>query len=63
MIQDDDGHWRSPPDRPNLPMMYTLRAEKQITSLNHGDLLYDQYGLPRGGGDFSLTDIEPALKP
>ena len=24
--------------------------------------LYDEGGLPPGGGDFSLTDIEPALK-
>jgi SAM-dependent methyltransferase len=63
MVQDGDGHWRTPPDRPNLPMMYTLRAVKQITSLNHGDLLYDERGLPREGGDFSLTDVKPALRP
>jgi SAM-dependent methyltransferase len=62
MVQGEDGLWHAPRDRPNMPMMYTLRAEKQITSLNHGDLLYDELGLPRGGGDFSLTDIEPALK-
>lgn len=57
-----DGHWRMPPDRPNLPMMYTLRAMKQLTSLNYGDLLPDERALPSGGGDFSLTDVEPALK-
>jgi hypothetical protein len=62
MVQGDDGHWRAPPDRPNLPMMYTLRAVKQITSLNYRELLYDERGLPLGGGDFSLTDVKPALK-
>lgn len=61
-VQGDDGHWRAPPDRPNLPMMYTLRAVKQITSLNYRELLYDERGLPLGGGDFSLTDVKPALK-
>lgn len=62
MERGGDGHWRTPPDRPNLPMMYTLRAMKQITSLNYRELLYGERGLPRGGGDFSQTDIEPALK-
>jgi hypothetical protein len=62
MVQNGDGHWRTPPDRPNLPMMYTLRAVKQITSLNYRELLYDERGLPSGGGDFSLTDVKPALK-
>ncbi len=28
MVQGDDRHWRAPPDRPNMPMMYTLRAVK-----------------------------------
>lgn len=58
MVQGDDGHWRAPPERPNLPMMYTLRAVKQITSLDHGDLLYER-GLPFEGADFSLTDVKP----
>ena len=27
-------------------------------STDHGDWLYDEDGLPRGNGDFTLTDIE-----
>lgn len=26
MVQGDDGRWRAPAGRPNMPMMYTLRA-------------------------------------
>lgn len=28
MVQGDDRQWRAPPGRPNMPMMYTLRAAK-----------------------------------
>ena len=29
------------------------------SAIEHGDLLYDEHGLPKGA-DFTLTDIEPA---
>ena len=33
-------------------------AEGEELSITHGDYLYDEHGLPTGGGNFALTDIE-----
>lgn len=35
-------------------------APGEELSTTHGDYLYDQHGLPRGKGNFVLTDIERA---
>lgn len=39
-----------------------LAAGEEL-SLTHGEYLYDERGLPKGKGNFSLTDITPALPP
>ena len=32
--------------------------EDEELSITHGDYLYDERGLPKGRGNFALTDIE-----
>ena len=39
-----------------------LAAGEEL-SLTHGEDLYDERGLPKGTGNFALTDITPALPP
>jgi hypothetical protein len=39
-----------------------IRAHVPASVTSDHSWLYDEDGLPAGGGDFSLTDIEPALK-
>ena len=47
--------------------LVTLRQdplpEDEELSITHGEYLYDENGLPKGRGNFALTDIEPALRP
>ena len=33
-------------------------ADGEELSITHGDYLHDEHGLPKGGGNFALTDIE-----
>ncbi|MXW25534.1 MAG: hypothetical protein F4Z77_04440 [Dehalococcoidia bacterium] len=47
--------------------LVTLREdpfpEDEELSITHGEYLYDEHGLPKGEGNFALTDIESALPP
>ena len=47
-----------------LALAAELRShvEPGTTSEDHTTMLYGEDGLPRPGGDFSLTDIKLALK-
>jgi len=36
------------------------RLKPGPSAIEHGDCLYDEHGVPKGGGDFGLTDIEVA---
>ena len=37
-----------------------FRGTTGLASIDHGEWLYDENGLPRGDGNFALTDITPA---
>ena len=37
-----------------------FRGTTGLASIDHGEWLYDEDGLPRGNGNFALTDITPA---
>ena len=44
-----------------VTLMHDPFPEGEQLSITHGEYLYDEHGLPKGKGNFALTDIESAL--
>ncbi len=64
-LDEREAHARKPREvgkqvAATLPESGAPLAEGEELSITHGDYLYDEHGLPKGGGNFALTDIDPA---